>query len=56
MKILDKIRRIFSRPPLPHAQVRHDFSLARGAPLDEDFQRDNLPRTLDLRILRRLFS
>jgi ATP-binding cassette subfamily B protein len=52
------LRELFRRPPTPHPTVRHEYSLARGAPrgeYDDDDRRD-LPRTLDLRILRRLFS
>ncbi len=50
------LRELFQRPPMPHPTVRHEFSLARGAPRDDEDDQRELPRTLDLRILRRLFS
>jgi len=53
----DWMRSIFRRPAKPHAQVRHEMSLARGAPRgDWDDDHANEPRTLNLNILRRLFS
>ncbi len=51
------IRELFHRPPKPHARVRHEMSLARGAPRgDEEEEENKLPKSLDLRILRRLFT
>jgi ATP-binding cassette subfamily B protein len=51
------LRELFHRPPKPHPTVRHEFSLARGAPRDdEEDDQHKLPASLDLRILRRLFS
>ncbi len=53
----DWLRSIFRRPAKPHAQVRHEMSLARGAPRgDWDEDHANEPRTLNLAILRRLFG
>ena len=53
---LDWIRGLFQRPEMPHPTVRHDMSLARGANRDEVDDLHNVPRTLNLQILRRLFS
>ncbi|HVU37497.1 MAG TPA: ABC transporter ATP-binding protein [Opitutales bacterium] len=53
---LEWLRELFQRPPMPHPTVRHEFSLARGAPRDDEDEPPNLPRTLNFRILRRLFS
>ncbi|HTB62508.1 MAG TPA: ABC transporter ATP-binding protein [Opitutales bacterium] len=54
---LEWLRELFHRPPKPHPTVRHEYSLARGAPRgdrDEDDPHE-LSRTLNLAILRRLF-
>lgn len=53
---LEWIRELFRRPEQPHPTVRHDLSLARGAPRDEVEDINKVPRTLNLQILGRLFS
>ena len=57
MNWLELFRTGSRQPARPAPVVRHEMSLARGArPVEEEEERRNEPKTLDWRILRRLFT